>query len=39
MQLKEMGLLKSKGLIGDKWVDAEDGRTVEVCVILWLFCE
>ncbi|KAG0617978.1 hypothetical protein M758_4G029600 [Ceratodon purpureus] len=30
VQLKEMGLFKSKGLIGDKWVDAEDGRTLPV---------
>lgn len=31
MQLKDMGLFKSQGLIGDKWADAEDGRTLPVC--------
>ncbi|KAG0590038.1 hypothetical protein M758_1G064200 [Ceratodon purpureus] len=30
VQLKDMGLFKSQGLIGDKWTDAEDGRTLPV---------
>ena len=33
VQLKDMGLFKSQGLIGDKWTDAEDGRTLPVCTM------
>ncbi|KAM0052734.1 putative succinate-semialdehyde dehydrogenase (NAD(+)) [Helianthus debilis subsp. tardiflorus] len=29
-RLKSCGLLQTKGLIGGKWVDAYDGRTIEV---------
>jgi hypothetical protein len=28
VQLKEMGLFRSQGLIDGKWTDAEDGRTL-----------
>jgi hypothetical protein len=31
VQLKDMGLFKSQGLIGATWTDAEDGRTLPVC--------
>ena len=31
VQLKDMGLLKSQGLIGGNWTDAQDGRTFPVC--------
>nr|PNR27012.1 hypothetical protein PHYPA_030493 [Physcomitrium patens] len=30
VQLNEAGLFKSQGLIGDKWVDAENGHTLPV---------
>nr|GLL17562.1 succinate-semialdehyde dehydrogenase, mitochondrial [Ipomoea trifida] len=30
-RLNSSGLLKSQGLIGGKWVDAHNGRTIEVC--------
>ncbi|CAA7405559.1 unnamed protein product [Spirodela intermedia] len=29
-RLKELGLLRSQGLIGGKWLDAYDGKTVQV---------
>ena len=29
-RLKSSGLFQTKGLIGGKWIDAYDGRTVEV---------
>lgn len=31
VQLKDMGLFKSQGLIGGNWTDAQDGRTFPVC--------
>lgn len=34
VQLNEAGLFKSQGLIGDKWVDAENGHTLPVCASL-----
>lgn len=33
-QLKNMGLLKSQGLVGSNWADAQDGRTFPVCLKL-----
>ncbi|KAL5731271.1 succinate-semialdehyde dehydrogenase (NAD(+)) [Ranunculus cassubicifolius] len=30
-QLRSSGLLQTQGLIGGKWVDAYDGKTIEVC--------
>lgn len=30
-KLKSSGLLQSQGLIGGKWTDAYDGKTIEVC--------
>lgn len=29
-RLHGSGLLRSKGLIGGKWIDAYDGKTIEV---------
>lgn len=29
-RLRESGLIKTKGLIGGKWTDAYDGKTIEV---------
>lgn len=31
--LNSSGLLKSQALIGGKWVDAHDGRTIKVCIL------
>lgn len=31
VQLNDMGLFKSQGLIGGEWADALDGRTLAVC--------
>lgn len=33
-RLKTSGLLRSQGLIGGKWVDAYDGKTIEVLLTL-----
>jgi hypothetical protein len=33
-QLKNMELLKSQGLVGSNWADAQDGRTFPVCLNL-----
>lgn len=30
-QLKSAGLLRTQGLIGGKWRDAYDGKTLKVC--------
>jgi acyl-CoA reductase-like NAD-dependent aldehyde dehydrogenase len=30
LELADPGLLKTRNLIGGKWIDAEDGRTLEV---------
>lgn len=35
-RLRDSGLLKSKGLVGGKWVDSYDGKTVQVLNLL--FC-
>lgn len=29
-QLRNSGLLRTQGLIGGKWIDAYDGKTLEV---------
>jgi succinate-semialdehyde dehydrogenase, mitochondrial len=33
-RVRAAGLLRTRGLIGGQWVDAYDGKTIEVCVLL-----
>lgn len=33
-RVAESGLLKTQGLIGGTWVDAYDGKTIKVCVLI-----
>lgn len=35
-QLKNSGLLRTQGLIGGKWTDAYDGKTIQVWQISFL---
>lgn len=35
-RLHSSGLLRSQGLIGGKWIDAYDGRTMKVCMAEWI---
>ena len=36
-RLKDSGLLRSQGLIGGKWLDAYDGKTIQVDSIVDYF--
>lgn len=34
-RLRDSGLLKSKGLVGGKWVESYDGKTIQVLNLLF----
>lgn len=36
-RLKNSGLFRMQGLIGGKWIDAYDGKTVKVCHICFVW--